>query len=81
MPNYFLMILFSVEHNVNTSVTELNNDLNETGKWVQQWKMSFNLDSSKQAQEVIFIRKFNKKSHSPLLFNNNVFYQANHKSI
>ena len=35
-----------------------------------QWKMSFNPDRSKQAQEVIFSRKLKKGSHPPLVFNN-----------
>ena len=35
-----------------------------------QWKMTFNLDSNKQTQEVIFSRKTKKTSHPPLNFNN-----------
>ena len=38
-------------------------------------KSDHNQDPSKQAQEVIFIRKVNKKSHPPLTFNNNIVYQ------
>ena len=49
--------------------------------WGQQWKISFNPDPSKQAQEVIFSRKVNKDYHpppspSPLTFNNSKDYQA-----
>ena len=33
--------------------------------------MSFNLDSSKQAQEVIFSRKSKRSTQLPLVFNNN----------
>ena len=36
--------------------------------WEYQWKMSFNLDPNKQAQEVIFSRKTEKKNHPPLTF-------------
>ena len=43
--------LSSVVHDVSTSAKELNDD------WASQWKMSFNADSSKQPQEVIFSRK------------------------
>ena len=50
-------ILFSVVHNVNTSAGEINNNLVKINKWVYQWKMSFNLDPIKQAQEIISIRK------------------------
>ena len=36
--------------------------------WEYQWKMSFNLDPNKQAQEVIFSRKTEKKKSSPSNF-------------
>ena len=42
-----------------------------------QWKMNFNPDRSKQAQEIIFTRKLKKSTHSPLLFNNNYVSQVN----
>ena len=63
--------LFSVVHNANTTAKELNNDLVKISRWAYQWKMSFNPDPSKQAQEVIFSRKLNKDYHPPLAFNNN----------
>ena len=44
--------------------------------------MSFNPDSSRQAQEFISGRKFNKDSHPPLTFNNNIDHQgASHKHL
>ena len=52
--------LFSVIHNVDTSANELNNDLYQINKWAFQWKMSFNPDPSKQAQEIIFSGKTKK---------------------
>ena len=39
--------------------------------------MTFNPDPSKQAQEIIFSRKFKKATHPPLLFNNNNASQVN----
>ena len=36
--------------------------------WEYQWKMSFNINPNKQAQEVIFSRKTEKKNHPPLTF-------------
>ena len=39
--------------------------------------MTFNPDCSKQAQEIIFSRKVNKATHSPLLFNNNNVSKVN----
>ena len=37
-----------------------------------RWKMRFNPDPKKQAQEVIFSRKINKIDHPPLYFNENL---------
>ena len=54
---------------INTSANELNNDLKKVSDWACQWKMSFNFDTSKQAQEVIFSRKLKKVTHPPLIFN------------
>ena len=62
--------LFSVDHDRTTSANELNNDLLKIRSWVYQWKMSFNPDSSKQAQEVIFSRKIKKLNHPELIFDN-----------
>ena len=39
------------------SANELNQDLKRIDNWAFQWKMSFNLDPSKEAQEVIFSHK------------------------
>ena len=64
--------LFSVVHNANTTVKELNKDLVKISRWAYQWKLSFNPDPSKQAQEVIFSRKTKKEYHPHLVFNNNV---------
>ena len=55
---------------INTSANELNNDLKKVSDWACQWKMSFNFDPSKQAQEVIFSRKLKKVTHPPLVFTN-----------
>ena len=37
--------------------------------WAHKWKMIFNPDISKQAQEVVFSRKTDKVNHMPLTFN------------
>ena len=50
---------------------DLNNHLRKISNWAFQWKMSFNPDPSKQAQEVIFSRKHQKISHPSIYFNNN----------
>ena len=68
--------LFSVVHDVNTSSTNLNNDLRKISDWTIQWKMSFNPDPSKQAQEVIFSRKRQNPNHDSIYFNNNLVNQV-----
>ena len=56
---------------MNTSTTNLNNDLNKIKNCAIQWKMNFNPDPSKQAQEVIFSRKLQKTNHNQVYFNCN----------
>ena len=63
--------LFFVVDNINLSATNLNSDLTKINDWANQWKMTFNLDPNKQAQEVIFSGKINKITHPPLNFKNN----------
>ena len=70
--------LFSVAKNIHTSATTLSYDLNVTTNWAFQWKIVFNPDLSKKAQEVIFSRKIKTLFHPTLLFNklplsNNLF--------
>ena len=63
--------LFSVVHDIATSSSSsssssscgLNYDLNRVREWAFQWKMSFNPEPSKQAQEVIFTHKLQKKDY------------------
>ena len=52
--------LFSVIHNINSTANDLNSDLMKISNWAFRWKMRFNPDPNKQAQEVIFSRKINK---------------------
>ena len=61
---------------MNTSATNLNNDLNKIKNWAIQWKMNFNPDPSKQAQEVIFSRKLQKTNHNQVYFNHNSVKQV-----
>ena len=68
--------LFSVVHDVNASSTNFNNDLKKISDWAIQWKMSFNPDPSKQAQEVIFSRKGQNPNHDSIYFNNNLVNQV-----
>ena len=68
--------LFSVIHNVDISTNELNKDLCQINKWAFQWKMSFNTDPSKQAQEIILSRKTKKIFHPLLRFDNSIVSQS-----
>ena len=52
--------LFSVAHDLNTSASDINIDLKLISDWAFRWKMSFNPDPRKQAQEIIFSRKKNE---------------------
>ena len=62
--------LFSIIHDATATAYELNKDLQKTAEWTHQWKMSFNPDLNKKAQEVIFSRKMTKSSHPQIFFNN-----------
>ena len=48
-PLFMTLVLLRVSH--------INNELKLRSNWTFQWKMSFNPDPSKQAQEIIFRRK------------------------
>ena len=52
------------------SQSALNNDLQVTSNWAFQWKMQFNPDPNKQAQEVYFSKKSNNEKSLPVTFNN-----------
>ena len=64
-------------HGISASREELNEDLNKINNWAFQWKMNFNTDPSKQAQEVLFSRKLQKVLHPNLFFNNSDVSQTN----
>ena len=62
--------LFSVVNDINTSASDLNEDLEKIGNWSFKWKMNFNTDSNKQAQEIIFSRKKTASLHPVVSFDN-----------
>ena len=51
-------------------------DLKRINNWVFQGKMDFNLDSTKQVDEIIFSCKAKKIYHTPLVFNNTSVSQS-----
>ena len=62
--------VFSTIHNINYWVSNLNSNIQKISQWVFKWKMSFNPDPTKQAEEVIFSRKKIKSSHPLIKLNN-----------
>ena len=74
--------LFSIVKDPVTSADELNQDLQLISRWALQWKMSFNPDSTKPAEEIIFSHKQTRQIHPPLFFNNIEVKQVNdHKHL
>ena len=62
--------IFTVVKDHLNSSNKLNDDLSKISQWAYQWKMSFNPDVTKQAQEVTFSRKKNISNHPAVFFNN-----------
>ena len=55
---------------MNESANILNNDLQSISTWVYNWKMLFNPDPKKPAQEVLFSRKYQLQTHPTISLNN-----------
>ena len=64
-----MILLFSTVHDPSKSAKLLSDDLQKISDWAFKWKMLFNPDVTKQAQEVIFSRKSNKTDHPVVFFN------------
>ena len=62
-------MIFSIVNNPVISPTGLNHDLDIIYQWAHQWKMEFNPDPSKQANEVLFSCKKVSPTHPDLMFN------------
>ena len=63
--------LFSKVYDIHKSASKLNDDLEKISYWAYQWKMQFNPDPNKQANEVIFSRKTSSNNllHTTIKFN------------
>ena len=61
--------LFSTVYNSAESANLLNDDRKKISEWAFIWKMLFNPDITKQAQEVIFSRKSTITNHPTVFFN------------
>ena len=68
---------FSTVYDPLLSAEIMNKDLIKIRKWAYQWKMSFNPDISKQAQEVIFSRNLRKTGHPTVYFNHGPVARTN----
>ena len=60
---------FSVVSDLLETANILNEDLGKNWRWAEQWKMAFNTDPTKQAQEVAFSKKLWESFHPNLYFN------------
>ena len=61
--------LYSIVKDPVTSTIELNHDLKLISEWARQWKMKFNPEPTKPAEEILFSHKRIKPHHPPLSFN------------
>ena len=62
--------LFTIVRDKNESANILNSDLSLISKWSFDWKMLFNPDPKKPAQEVVFSRKKHSQNHPTVSLNN-----------
>ena len=67
--------IFSIVQDSLQSASDLNNDLKKIHDLAVKWKMEFNPDLSKPAQEIIFSRKLDKDEHPEVSYNNNPIKQ------
>ena len=65
-------MLFSVVKDPLISANDLNHDLDTICRWKHQWKLEFNPDPRKQANEVLFSCKKSIPYHPRLTFNRSV---------
>ena len=54
--------IYYIVNDIYVSEHILNRDLKKISLWIYQWKISFNSDVSKQAQEAVFSKKFKNYS-------------------
>ena len=64
--------LFSKIIDTRNSQNTLNSDLKIIKDWAYQWKVQFNPDPKKQANEIIFPRKSNRCTYPPVALNKNI---------
>ena len=62
--------LFTIVNDKNESANINNNDLFQISKWAYNWKILFNTDPNKPAQEVLFSRKNKVQVHPTINLSN-----------
>ena len=70
-------MLFPVVKDPLISANDLNHDLDTICRWAHQWKLEFNPDPTKQANEVLFSCKKSTPYHPQLTFNRSVVTKVN----
>ena len=70
-------MLYSIVSDPILSASNLNHDLNLIQNWAYQWKMAFNPDPTKQANEIIFSQKKKLHRHPDLFFNGSLVASVN----
>ena len=70
-------MFFSIVNDPAISANNLNHDLDIIQRWAYQWKMEFNSDPTKQANEVLFSCKKYSPNHPQLIFNGIVVSKVN----
>ena len=68
--------IFSTVQDITTSTLSVSNDLTKISEWAVHWKINFNPDPSKQAQNLLFSRKTSSKPYPSLNFNDNPMHQV-----
>ena len=72
----FECLIYKNYNDLNATAIDLNNDLAKINDWAYQWKMNFEPDLFKQAQEVLFSRKIKSQNLPCFHFNNNPVNQS-----
>ena len=70
-------MLFSIVKDPTISANDLNRDLNMICQWAHEWKLEFNPDPTKQANEILFSCKKSSTNHPQLLFNGTAVIKVN----
>ena len=71
--------LFAIVKDKQESADVLNKDLSLISKWVFNWKMFFNPDTNKTAQEVLFSRRKKTQNHPNISLNNIQVERVSHQ--